>query len=187
MDGTADRVLDAAEALVIERGPDQLSLREIARRVGITPMAIYRHFDGVEALRAALRTRGSARLMRAFEEALGEPDPRARLEASARQYVRWARDNPALFRMLFTGGPPEEEAAAAVQVRRDAAVFRFLVDRIREGMDAGLLAAGDPEGRAIDWWALFHGLVWLQQEGKLRLAPSQFDAHVDSTLRWLLG
>lgn len=182
----ADRVLDAALALVTEEGPGALSIREVARRVGLTPMAIYRHFDGLDALRAALRARAATGLMAALTEGLAEPETRARLEASARSYVRWAIENPALFRLLFSGGPPPLAAAAAAEVRRDASAFRFLVDRMREGMDAGLLPAGDPEARAIDWWALFHGLVHLQLEGKLRLEPSRFMDHVDATLRWLL-
>lgn len=186
-DSTADRLLDAAEALLAERGPDGFSLREVARRVGVTPMAVYRHYDGLGALRAALRDRASAGLMRAFGEALAEPDAKSRLEAAVRGYVRWAMANPSLFRLLFTGGPPPEEAARSAEVRRNATAFRFVVDRIRDAMDSGVLTRDDPEARAIDWWAMMHGLVVLQQEGKLRLDPEGFEAHLDSTLRWLLG
>lgn len=183
---TADRILDAAESLLVEHGPDGFSLREVARRTGITPMAIYRHHAGLEALRDALRDRGYKRLMGHFQEVLAAPDPRARLEASAREYVRFGVGNPALFHLLFSGGPPPEQAALNADMRRNASSFRFMVDRVREAMDAGVLAPGDPETRAIDWWALFHGLVVLQGEGKLKLAPEAFLAHVDGTIAWLL-
>lgn len=183
---TADRLLDAAEALLTEHGPDGFSLREVARRTGVTPMAVYRHYDGLEALRDALRDRGYRRLMVHFQEVLAEGDPRGRLEASAREYVRFGTRNPQLFRLLFSGGPPPEQAALNADLRRNASSFRFMVDRVREAMAAGILAPGDPEARAIDWWALFHGLVVLQQEGKLKLAPAAFEAHVDSTIAWLL-
>lgn len=183
---TADRLVDAAEILLAEGGPEALSLREVARRVGVTPMAVYRHFDGVEALKAALRDRAGASLMAALTTSLAEQDARSRIEAAILAYVRWATDHPARFRLLFTGGPPPADAARQAQVRRDASAFRFLVDRVRDAMDAGLLPREDPEPRAIDWWAQFHGLVWLQQEGKLRLEPSQFEAHVRSALRRLL-
>ncbi|MEQ1504402.1 MAG: TetR/AcrR family transcriptional regulator [Myxococcota bacterium] len=183
---TAERLLDAAEALLAEHGPDGLSLRQVARETGITPMAVYRHYDGLEALRDALRDRGYERLMTHFRDVLAEPDPRSRLEASAREYVRFATRNPQLFRLLFSGGPPPETAAKSADRRRNATSFRFMVDRVREGIDAGILPPGDPEARAIDWWGLFHGLVVLQQEGKLKLEPDAFDAHIDSTLAWLL-
>jgi AcrR family transcriptional regulator len=183
---TADRLLDAAEALLVELGPDGFSLREVARRTGVTPMAVYRHYDGLGALRDALRERGSARLMEHFRDVLAAEDPRARLEGSAREYVRFGVTHPQLFRLLFSGGPPPEEAHLRAEARRNAAAFRFMVDRVREAMDAGVLAPDDPEARALDWWALFHGLVVLQQEGKLRLAPEAFAAHVESTIRWLL-
>ncbi|MEQ1569970.1 MAG: TetR/AcrR family transcriptional regulator [Myxococcota bacterium] len=183
---TAERLLGVAEELLSERGPDGVTVREVARRAGLTPMAVYRHFDGVDALRDALRARGYQGLAAAFHDVLAEPDARSRLEASARRYTRWALDHPAMFRLMFTGGPAPEVAATQVQHRRDAAAFRFLVDRIREAMDAGVVPRGDPEARAIDWWALCHGLAVLQQEGKLRLPPDRFDAHLDSTLQWLL-
>jgi AcrR family transcriptional regulator len=183
---TADRILDAAVAVLGDAGQAGFSLREVARRVGITPMAVYRHYDGVDALLAAVRGRASAALLAAFTDALAEPDPRARLEATARGYVRWAMANPEQFRLLFTGGPPPAEAAREAQVRRDAAAFRFIVDRMREAMAAGLLPSDDPEARAVDLWALMHGLVVLQQEGKLRLDPAAFESHVGSALRWLL-
>jgi AcrR family transcriptional regulator len=183
---TADRILDAAESLLLEQGPDGLSLREIARRTGVTPMAIYRYHAGIEALRDALRTRGYQYLAHAFRDVLAAPDPRSRLEASAREYVRFGIRNPQLFRLLFSGGPPPEEAAQDADLRRNATSFRFMVDRVREAMDAGVLAKGDPEARAIDWWAMFHGLVVLQQEGKLKLAPDAFEAHVEGTIAWLL-
>jgi AcrR family transcriptional regulator len=186
MDHTADRLLEAAEALLFERGPEGLTLREVARRVGVTPMAVYRHFDGLDALKSALRERAGKALFHALAESLGEPDARSRLEATARAYVRFALDKPAYFRLLFTGGPPPEEAARAVEVRRNASAARFMVDRVREAMDAGVLPRDDPEARTIDLWALLHGLVTLQQEGKLRLEPSKFEQHLNSTLRWIL-
>ncbi|MEZ4240589.1 MAG: TetR/AcrR family transcriptional regulator [Myxococcota bacterium] len=184
---TAARILAEAEGLVAERGVDALSIREVARRVGITPMAVYRHYDGLDALRAGLRDRASTGMMAQLVAALGEPDVRSRFEAAARGYVRWAMAEPALFRLLFTGGPPPDEAARLDHVRRDATAFRFLVDRMREAVDAGLLPTEDPEALAIDWWALVHGLVVLQQEGKLRLPPEAFEAHVEGAVRRLFS
>jgi AcrR family transcriptional regulator len=184
---TADRIVGAAEALVSERGPDGLSIREVARRVGITPMAVYRHFDGIEALKAALRDRAAVGMMAHLVGALAEPDARARFEAAALGYARWAMAHPALFRMLFTGGPAPAEAARADHVRRDAAAFRFLVDRVREAMDAGWIPADDPEVRAVDWWALVHGLIVLQQEGKLRIDPDRFEAHLQGAVRRMVS
>jgi AcrR family transcriptional regulator len=184
---TADRILLAAEALIAEGGPDALSIREVSRRVGITPMAVYRHFEGLDALRGVLRDRGWAGLMGELVQALAAPDARARFEAAALGYARWAMANPAMFRMLFTGGPTPEVAAQLDHVRRDATAFRFLVDRVREAMDEGVMAPEAPEPRAIDLWALVHGLVVLQQEGKLRIDPAAFEDHVVAGIRRMLS
>ncbi len=179
----SERILDAAEDLL---GDDGFSLRAVARAIGVTPMALYRHHDGLPALRAALRARGYERLMRGLHQSLAADTPRARLVAATYAYVQFARSNPSIYRLIFATGPPPGHVADP-EARRNAMSFRFMVDRIREAMDAGVLSKGDPEARAIDWWALFHGLVMLQADDKLKLDEPAFDAQVASTLEWLLG
>jgi AcrR family transcriptional regulator len=183
---TADRILDAAEALLAEQGRAGFSLRAVARSVGITPMAVYRHHDGLDALLDALRDRGFGYLMQHLQRSLVAPTVRERMATSAREYLAFAHEHPALYRLLFATAPPHEHVPDP-EMRRNATSFRFMVDRVREAMDTGVLAAGDPEARAIDWWALFHGLAMLQLDTKLKLDDAAFDAHVESTLTWLLG
>lgn len=181
---TAERILDAAERLLGD--PAGFSLRAVAREVGVTPMAVYRHYDGLEELRDALRDRGFARLMERFQRALAAPTPRDRIEQTTLAYVRFARAHPALFRLLYATAPPPD-AVHDPELRRNAASFRFIVDRIREAMDAGLLPRGDTEAIAIAWWAQFHGLSLLHLDGKLKLTDEELDAQIEATLRWLLA
>jgi AcrR family transcriptional regulator len=149
-------------------------------------MAVYRHHDGLDALLDGLRDRGFAILMQHLSRALVAPTPRERLATSAIEYVAFARAHPALYRLLFATAPPPGHAPDP-EVRRNAASFRFMVDRVREGMDTGVIGPGDPEDRAIDWWALFHGLATLHLDSKLKLDDAAFDTHLRSTLAWLLG
>lgn len=187
MSDTRERLLDAAEALIVEAGASALSIREVARRTGLTAMAVYRHFDGIDALRGALKDRGLAALLASHQGVLSESTPRARLVASARSYLSFAVEHPALFTLLFTGGNPPEEAARHAEMRRSATSFRFQVDRVREAIDSGLLPPGDPELRTIQWWAFFHGLAVLYNEGKLKLTREELDRCATEAIeRWLL-
>lgn len=185
MTDTATAILDAAERLLGD--PDTaFSLRAVAREVGITPMAVYRHHDGVEGLLDALRERGFGRLMEGFQRALAADSPRERLVQTTAAYVGFARAHPALFRLLWATRPPPGTVHDP-ELRRNAASFRFIVDRIREAMDADLLPDADPEAIAIAWWAQFHGLVLLHLDGKLKLTEAELDDQIAATLSWLLG
>src|SRR2546428_6145632 len=95
-----EALLDAAEALVRERGAEGWSLREASTRVGVSPSAAYHHFASREVLVRALFERVLARigerLTRATAHARPADDPKRRLVAVARGYVHWAIENPAL-------------------------------------------------------------------------------------------
>src|ERR671929_1278117 len=110
-------LLDAGEALLDEGGAGAVSLREAARRAGVSATAPYRHFADKEALLAALATRGFEQFGAAFEDAArDESDP---LAAMGLAYVRFALARPGRFRLMFGPGIsdrsrfPELQAAAA--------------------------------------------------------------------------
>src|SRR5919199_1636107 len=108
-------LLDAADALLDEGGAGAVSLREAARRAGVSATAPYRHFADKEALLAALATRGFEQFGAALDEAARDAsDP---LAAMGLAYVRFALARPGRFRLMFGPGIdrsrfPELQAAA---------------------------------------------------------------------------
>lgn len=190
---TRERILAAARQLVIERGGPGLAVREVARRVALTPMAIYRHFADREALLEAVIAEARLRLLVRLQAGLTAPTPRARLEQSALAYLEFGLEEPQYYELLFMQplrpGAPLRQAKAA---RRSDAGFRFLVDRLREAVAHGCMAApaypdhDDPlEGLAIDVWAQLHGLVLLRERNKLGLSPASLLRHARATIaRW---
>ena len=134
-----------ARALLEEGGPDGLTMRTLAGRVGIRAPSIYKHVAGREALEAAVVADGLREFAEAGEEAVRDAaDP---LGALARAYRGFARAHPHLYRLMNDRPLPR--------------------DRLPEGLEARagapLLAAmgGDPD-RARAAWAFAHGMVMLE-------------------------
>ena len=114
-------------AAVIAAGLKEVSLREIARLVGVSATAVYRHFPDKAALLGALCDEGGRELGRLQLEAMQKSGGgRAGFDAVGRAYVRFALDNPTLFRMMMTTRQavdfldmPEGRDNSALQLLRD--------------------------------------------------------------------
>lgn len=161
---TKGRLLEIGRDLYLDAGTDGFSLREVARRAKISAPAVYRHFDGKEALLAAVCNDGFRVFSSYLLQALEAKTPHERLRASARQYLRFGLENPRDYRFIFMSD------IAGVGDGRGAqhpATFQFLVDRVRECVDAGLLMKRDPSELATIIWANVHGLVSLRLAGHL--------------------
>ncbi|MBS4075163.1 WHG domain-containing protein [Ameyamaea chiangmaiensis] len=143
------RALDAQSA-------ETISLRALARAVGVSATSVYRHFPDREALLSALAREGARRLSRAQREAFERAGGgRPGFAATGRAYVRFALANPSLFRLIFTAALTEQDNGFA-QRRTDAV------------LDITAEFAG-PRDRveAIRDWALIHGLVMLMLDGQV--------------------
>lgn len=156
-----DALIEAARALIEQRGPAGFSLTEAARAVGVTPAAPYRHFSDRDALMDEVARRGFAlflgRLAAAWDN--GRPDPDAALERMGRAYLDFACGEPGYYRSMFSGAAGAWAGAEA---------FDLLV----VASDAVLAARGaGPDGArrlALEIWALSHGAAALM----LRERPS---------------
>lgn len=158
-------LLDAALARLAEGEARQLKLRALAGDAGVSPTAVYRHFADKEALLAAIATEGFEELRRETL-ASGEQarDPVEKLHGIGCGYVRFAREHPAHYRLMF--GPrmldrqrhPELEGAAG-------ASYAVLEDTVREGVEAGALAPPDVALLSTAAWSLVHGLALLIIDG----------------------
>ncbi len=166
MDDIKSRIVAAARGLYFERGPDAVTMRAVGERVGVTATALYRHFADKDTLLRAVVGEGSRLLGSHLFRALEAPTPLARLRAAADAYLDFALAQPQAYRALYDA-PQEDEASPLA--RQQGAVRRFLRDRVREAMDAGALAEGDPDGVALTLWSLLHGLATLHFAGIARI------------------
>lgn len=138
---------------------DDLGLREVAREVGVSPTAIYRHFPDKQALKVALAVEGLARLAQRQQQASVQAGGgSAGFLASGLSYVHFAAEHPVLFRLVFSFAQPEDLLdAPAAKMPANLRALRADIDR--------LLPTDWPAARrkatALHAWALVHGLAML--------------------------
>src|SRR5258708_405441 len=167
-DQTKSRLLAEAREHYLEGGLARFSLREVARRAGVSAAAVYRHYDGKEALIEELCAQGLQIFYAYLVRSLSEPSPHARLLGSAKQYLRFGLEHARDYRVLFMGAAEDfaQITSSKKETERDP-TFQFLVDRVRECIAARVLRREDTERLAIVIWAHVHGLVSLRLSGQL--------------------
>ncbi|MEO7854737.1 MAG: TetR/AcrR family transcriptional regulator [Rubrivivax sp.] len=152
-------LLDAGLRLLEARTADDLGLRELAREVGVSATAIYRHFPDKGALMSALASEGLERLAQAQRTATRSAGGgKAGFLGSGLAYVRFATQNPALFRLIFSSAPSADPLEASLG--SVSAAMRGLRQDIEALTPAGLPAA-ERKAAALHAWALAHGLAQL--------------------------
>lgn len=151
-------------------GLDGLSMREMAKAVGVSHTAAYRHFADKQALLDAMAEQGFEALRQASREAVaaaqGSPD---RLLASGLAYVQFGRQHPRQLAHMFGAAA---RATAPPGLRAVAAdLFNDLQTLVAEGQQDGSFRTGDPRALAHACWAMVHGLALLQGGHLLGLQP----------------
>ncbi|HEV2270072.1 MAG TPA: TetR/AcrR family transcriptional regulator [Steroidobacteraceae bacterium] len=178
--------------LLEQEGHSDFTLRDLARRVGVSAAALYAHFADKSALLAAVATTGFVRLRAALEAAVrNDSDSVDQFLHMGSAYVRFGMDHPALYKLMFAS----EELAAKhgeypeLQAASDGA-FDLLTEMLERMQRRGFLRAGDPEADGLSVWAHVHGLTSLIITGCLACvgepAPQPAEV-VSSSLMILLG
>jgi len=163
-----DEILTSACDLFLDRGIEGFSMRGLARSVGVTAPALYRHFEGKEDVLLAVVGEAYKVFYRYLHRALRGESPAARFRMAGEGYLDFALDHPRFYEMIHA--PLEalgiEEVPEDIQAEA-CAVGQFWHDRLRECMDEGLIRAGDPESIGLTMWSHAHGLVSLYLRGML--------------------
>ena len=164
-------ILQAARAILIEDGFESaVTLRGLARRVGIAAPSIYPHFAGPDEVLQAVTVETFAELGRFIAAAkVGIDEPRERLLAGCRAYIAFGVSNPDLYGLLFRrnrllrGQEPRPDSAAEPDRRDpDAGPFASLMDSVRQCIADGSSVATDVLPTAVQLWAAMHGYVLLR-------------------------
>jgi AcrR family transcriptional regulator len=157
-------LLEQAERTMRERGVQELSLRELAREVGVSHGAPRRHFADRQALLDALAEAGYARLgaeLRSAADAAGE-EFEPRLHATAAAYVRFATRDAALLELMFAGKQREESGTLHEAADR---AFSVVLELIHQGQAQGALERGEPERVGLVLLATIQGIATLVTSG----------------------
>jgi AcrR family transcriptional regulator len=160
-------LVDAALVLIEAKGPTGFTLSEAAKTAGVTPAAVYRHFEGREDLIAEGARQGHEIFADLMEYALetGGPTALAAFEATGRAYLAFARKYPGHYMAMFESGisANANPALAAASTRS-----RAILERAAEALSEHIPPDKRPPARMFSAhiWAMSHGVVELFARGK---------------------
>ncbi len=156
-------------------GLEGLSMRKLAKQVGVTAPALYRHYESKEMVLVDVVGEAFKVFAQYLSRALDGRTPVERFSMTGRSYLAFALEHPRYYELLHTahelmghGELPHEATDHA------CAAGQFMVDRVREGMESGMLKTGSPETVARTIWAHAHGLVSIYHRGLLRIDEDAF-------------
>lgn len=167
-------LVEAGLKLLVAGGAESLGLREVARAVGVSASAPYRHFENRQALLAAIAREGFLEFDAALDRAGEGLAPESRLEAMGRAYVGFALANPQLFRLMFSPEVGKDANPGLMEAARAS----------YQSLTALAASTGGPSREtAVSTWALVHGLAVLLLDDQIRLdGPADRDALVGAVL-----
>ena len=159
-------LVDAALALITEKGPQGFTLSEAAKEAGVTPAAVYRHFQGREDLIAEAARQGYEVFGDLMEHAYakGQPSPLAAFEATGRAYLAFARRFPGHYQAMFEAGLTlTNHPELAVAAQRGRATLDAAAHKLAEQLPADKRPPAAMFSAHV--WAMSHGVVELFLRG----------------------
>lgn len=185
---TADKILKAAYKLFDREGAGAVTMRRVADAVGITPMAIYRHFPNRDALLKKISDDNFQTIAREMQACRKHPDITAQLAALARPYFDYAFAHPHLFDYAFSVQRDDARRFPDDFRARKSPSFNVIVDVVAEGMRRGVLKQGDPYDVCMTITAHTHGLIALYRGGRFSFDEARFrQFYLESTRRMFDG
>ena len=163
-----ERILNAACDLYLSGGLEGFSMRKLARSIGVTAPALYRHYESKEKLLHDVMAQAYERFAQYLYRSLVGTSPAERMRLAGEGYLDFALEHPKLYDILFAS--PDIHGIGEVSDELEAlgcAVGQFWHDRVRECMDHGILRDGDPEAVSMTMWGHAHGLLVLHRRGVL--------------------
>jgi AcrR family transcriptional regulator len=149
-------------------------MRRVADEVGLTAMALYRHFRDKDALLDALVDAALARWESYLTGVVAAASPIERIRGALSAYVGFALGEPHAFQLTYLVARPNGPAAPAALRMTESPAYRAIVAAARDAVAAGELRAGDPEELMLLAWSTVHGLVVLHRAGRFGFDDARF-------------
>lgn len=160
---TRAAILAATREVLLEKGVDNLSLREVARRAGFSPASLYEYFSSKEVLVSAVAAEALERLAAALHAAPADMPPSERMVAIGQAYVGFAHRNPEHFLLIFDRLPSGRSSVQ--QAPGERSPYRIVLSAVQAAISTGAIAVREGLGLeeiAYGLWALVHGMATLQ-------------------------
>jgi len=189
MSDQREHILACACELYLKAGLEGFSMRKLARAVGVTAPALYRHYENREHVIADVVREAYREFSSYLYRALEGRDPLERLVKAGQGYLDFALQHPRWYQIIFVS--PERLGMDRLPDDIEAqgsALHQFWVDRVREVQDVGLLKEGDPMEVSVTMWAHAHGMLALYHHGNFQVDEEAFrEAFQASGARMMAG
>ena len=174
-----DSILHAAMKQVESEGVDSLGIRSVASMLGLAPNALYRYFESLAALKAAVAEEARLRMLEVMQKAVGRKGPAESIRAISEAYLRFALEQPRVFALYLKTSRPDSDIPQCTPLcARNTEFFLEQVTRVygdKRAWDASLAL-----------WAILHGLAVLREAGVL--SASQSSTSLTFSLKmWIEG
>jgi AcrR family transcriptional regulator len=184
-EATADRITSAALRIFEKDGAEAVSMRRVASAVGITPMAIYRHFEDREALLNAIADGGFEDLAARFKGPQGKSSIE-HIENLTSGYLDFALTRPRLFEYMFSSRRKGARQFPKDFVAEKSPTANLLAMFVKEAMNSGELRKDDVWEVTMTISAEAHGLITLYMGGRFQLDEKNFKALFRRSIRRLV-
>ncbi|MGD1953096.1 MAG: TetR/AcrR family transcriptional regulator [Leptolyngbyaceae cyanobacterium] len=175
-------LLDSALAIIEEQDVSTLSLRQVARRAGVSHTAPYRHFADKEELLAAVAEEGFQEFSRYLEQARdAESTSLNQLQATGNAYVEYALRYPTHYRVMFGSYCHDADAFPSLTTTANQS-FQILVEIIEAGQATEDIKPGEPQLLALANWSLVHGLAMLLLDNRLGIKKDATQPLIQKTI-----
>jgi len=189
MQDPRESILACASEIYLTEGLAGLSMRKLAKEVGVTAPALYRYYDGRDAVLADLVRQAHRVFLDYLRRGLEAPTPFERFTRAGDGYLSFALEHPRWYAIMFSG--PERLGMESIPDDIESmgcAIHQFWNDRVSECMRAGILKDGNSEDVGLTLWAHAHGLLQLFQQGRLNTDEAGFRRLVEeSSARLFFG
>ncbi|OYW48425.1 MAG: hypothetical protein B7Z10_12115 [Rhodobacterales bacterium 32-66-7] len=172
-------LLTAAEAELADRGIEGFSLRQVAKRAGVSHAAPAHHFGDARGLLTALAAEGFRQFLaaQAAREGVADDDPASQLVAAGMGYIDFAMARPTLFRLLWQSNRPDFDSHDLGPAAH--AAYQHLIDQV-------MAAGGRSTADEAAVWAMAHGLADLLAAGRMKTVSSMEPAARDAILAQIM-
>jgi AcrR family transcriptional regulator len=183
---TGEHIYQSALRILEAEGPQAVSMRRVAKEVGITAMAIYHHFPSREALLGAVVDTEFAKLTDFFSVLNGKQSVETALVHIMDSYIDYALAHPRIFDYVFSA--PRAGARRFPQDfrARRSPTLNITADLVSSWMKIGKLKRDDVWEIALELWAHVHGYLTLWRGGRFHLSEKEFRKLVHRSLKRLL-
>lgn len=185
-----DSLVRAALELLESEGPEAVSTRKVAARVGASTMVVYSEFGSLAGLVSSVVDAGFGVVAGVMREVAVTDDPIADLARVGDAYLAFARERPHLYRVIYAVSPLAGHRREGVELLQGADAFALLQEFVLRAFRAGSLTATTPYAAALQMWTSLHGLALLElagYQGAMRPLPEPVAVALVRTLAYGLG